>query len=522
MITPQPLVPRPHPRRTRSRSHPTPSYPQLSHPSRRVRALPSRLASGITALVLALLSAFAVPGVSAVAAAPVRTDAEDRLDSLLNALETPHARAVVVSSVGIEAQAAGDPPEGDGTAPPAATRWGSVSKGVTGHLVVTLVEEGRIDLDTEVGTVLTELPDATGRLTVRQLLTHTSGLPHDLAVTDRDRPSARAVDVLGELPAPDAAASGFTYASTNYIVLQALVERVTGEEFPATVAATGAVSAGTGPDGQAAGHGCARPARIGSAPFAGLPMAAPATCDGAGLGYGYLTGDLSDLARWAQWNLSPEGAAFHARSREAAAPTGPDSAYGFGWNYDSVDLDGTAVERIHHSGAIPGTFTRVELLPALDRAVVIVVDEYGEPGSADLARTASSAATAVFGSEPPAPARSATYPLALGAVGIAVIGTVSWLGVVLLRPARVPTRTVGRSSERSAVRTAATRFGISAVLCAAAAAAMAVVLPATTGLGPAGLARWAPDLAAGGGLVVVALAAATVVAGLRLARAARV
>lgn len=72
------------------------------------------------------------------------------------------------------------------------------------------------------------------------------------------------------------------------------------------------------------------------------------------------------------------------------------------------------------------------------------------------------------------------------------------------------------------MRTAATRFGISAVLCAAAAAAMAVVLPATTGLGPAGLARWAPDLAAGGGLVVVALAAATVVAGLRLARAARV
>ncbi len=63
-------------------------------------------------------------------------------------------------------------------------RIGSTTKTSTGTAVMRLVEQGRLDLDAEVRTYLPDfaasVPAVAARVTLRQLLNHTSGWPGDL------------------------------------------------------------------------------------------------------------------------------------------------------------------------------------------------------------------------------------------------------------------------------------------------------------------------------------------------------
>jgi CubicO group peptidase (beta-lactamase class C family) len=53
----------------------------------------------------------------------------------------------------------------------------SITKAFTGVAAMELVESGKLDLNAPVSTYLTGLPPAWPRITIRQLMTHTSGLP---------------------------------------------------------------------------------------------------------------------------------------------------------------------------------------------------------------------------------------------------------------------------------------------------------------------------------------------------------
>jgi CubicO group peptidase (beta-lactamase class C family) len=53
----------------------------------------------------------------------------------------------------------------------------SITKAFTGVAVMELAESGKLDLNAPVSTYLTGLPPAWQRITIRQLMTHTSGLP---------------------------------------------------------------------------------------------------------------------------------------------------------------------------------------------------------------------------------------------------------------------------------------------------------------------------------------------------------
>ena len=55
-------------------------------------------------------------------------------------------------------------------------RLGSISKSITSIAVLKLVEEGKLDLDVPISTYATELPNLMGMPTLRQLLSHRSGL----------------------------------------------------------------------------------------------------------------------------------------------------------------------------------------------------------------------------------------------------------------------------------------------------------------------------------------------------------
>lgn len=119
-------------------------------------------------------------------------------------------------------------------------RIGSNTKTFVATVVLQLVAEGEVQLDASVETYLPGLLRGKGidgrRITVRQLLQHTSGLPEyvDLWFKDFARNQNRFVEPHELLetaltrPAQFAPGKKWAYSNTNYIVAGLLVQRVTG------------------------------------------------------------------------------------------------------------------------------------------------------------------------------------------------------------------------------------------------------------------------------------------------------
>jgi CubicO group peptidase (beta-lactamase class C family) len=116
----------------------------------------------------------------------------------------------------------------------------SITKSVTAWGVMRLRERGLIDLDTPVSQYLKSwqfpLSDYPAeKITVRQLLSHTSGMPlGDFTNTyspGEDIPSNRDV-MTGEAVLMRKPGTEFSYSNTGYNILELLIEDVTGQCFP--------------------------------------------------------------------------------------------------------------------------------------------------------------------------------------------------------------------------------------------------------------------------------------------------
>ena len=122
----------------------------------------------------------------------------------------------------------------------------SLSKPVTALGVLKLVEEGKIDLDTNVNQYLKrwKVPDnqftAKQKVTVRELLNHTSGIgTHNGEIYESSTPVPTLLQLLeGEKPARTppvrveaVPGTKFAYSNGGYLVLSLLIEDVTGETF---------------------------------------------------------------------------------------------------------------------------------------------------------------------------------------------------------------------------------------------------------------------------------------------------
>lgn len=100
----------------------------------------------------------------------------------------------------------------------------------TAPSVMLLAEDGRIALDAP---LVRYLPECAGQgrdpITVRHLLTHTSGLPAGLPGTPAWHGLPRALELACSRTPTDAPGSAFRYSDVNYILLGELVRRVSGQ-----------------------------------------------------------------------------------------------------------------------------------------------------------------------------------------------------------------------------------------------------------------------------------------------------
>lgn len=120
---------------------------------------------------------------------------------------------------------------------------GSADKSFTAILVGKLIEQGRLGLDARLVDVLPDYPnpDAAQKITVRRLLTHSAGLGDlfDRPLYDRRKDIARVAELLPVFAAaplrydPGARSA---YSNEGFVVLGAIVEKLTGEPWWDTLA----------------------------------------------------------------------------------------------------------------------------------------------------------------------------------------------------------------------------------------------------------------------------------------------
>jgi CubicO group peptidase (beta-lactamase class C family) len=115
----------------------------------------------------------------------------------------------------------------------------SITKSVTAWGVMRLAEKGLIDLDAPVSQYLKswQFPNSdypTEKITIRQLLSHTAGMPlgdfTNIYAPDEAMPSSRDVMTREAVPTREAGA-GFAYSNVGYNILEILIEDITGQSF---------------------------------------------------------------------------------------------------------------------------------------------------------------------------------------------------------------------------------------------------------------------------------------------------
>jgi CubicO group peptidase (beta-lactamase class C family) len=284
-------------------------------------------------------------------------------------------------------------PDGTPVTPQTPFIIGSTSKSFTALAIMQLVAAGEIELDATIQTYLPWFtmadPEQAKLITVRHLLTHSSGLSEldgdkDLANPDVSEEALEThIRELADYNLSRPVGESFEYANTGYGILGLIVQTVSGQSFEDYIEAhifsplemsnsyTSKVEAEA--NGLSAGHTYifGTPRVNADAPYARRHMAA-----------GFLISSAEDLGHYliAQLNggrygdtqlLSPE---YVALMHQPAIETGTEgTSYAFGW-YE-VLVEGEL--SIRHSGNTSNFHSNIALSPARGWGVAIVMNASG-------------------------------------------------------------------------------------------------------------------------------------------------
>jgi CubicO group peptidase (beta-lactamase class C family) len=120
---------------------------------------------------------------------------------------------------------------------------GSISKWISSVAVLRLVDQGKLALDVPIKTYLKELPEHTGAITLRQLLSNSAGIPNgamqeykrDPSMADLPLSHLEATKRYATAPLLFQPGTAWNYSPTTWIVVAAIVEQVTGKPFSSAI-----------------------------------------------------------------------------------------------------------------------------------------------------------------------------------------------------------------------------------------------------------------------------------------------
>ena len=326
---------------------------------------------------------------------PVASDPEGLADQLLSAYDGDDSPGVVVSvfrdgetlfsrAYGMANLTYGIPFEVE-----TRSNIGSTSKQFTAFAVMLLAERGELSLDDDVREHIPELPDFDEMVTVRHLLTHTSGYREFLnlmILTGRRLDHGDFIDrkeiieiVQRQPELQNSPGSEWNYNNTGYGLLAVIVERISGQTFPEFMEENvfgplGMTRTLVRPspehivEGKAEGY---TPAPGGYLVIGDL---------GGALGAGGIYSTVGDLQKWVENFASAEVGSseiFDQMMTPFVLTNGDSTGYGFGL---FIDEQG-GLTRIQHAGADVAHRSQLAYYPQINAGITTQSNHAGFDGS---------------------------------------------------------------------------------------------------------------------------------------------
>jgi CubicO group peptidase (beta-lactamase class C family) len=258
---------------------------------------------------------------------------------------------------------------------------GSISKQFVSAAVMLLVEEDRLELDDPIHQYLPYLPSEWLGVTVRHLLTHTSGIPDYEEIATYDIYGFRltpeeVIRLAHSRPMDFAPGEGGYYSNTGYFLLSMIVERIEGR-----------------PLGRVLRTRIFEPLGMGQTRMADPEAIIPHRASGywvnkvgelinrrptetsSTLGAGGILSSAHDLMKWDEALYGDQ--LLSAESKEtmwtpAILPDGEDTGYAFGWNvrpYRGLTTRG-------HGGQVAGFVAGFFRFPEQEVAFIMFMNRY--------------------------------------------------------------------------------------------------------------------------------------------------
>ena len=278
--------------------------------------------------------------------------------------------------------------------PDAEYRIGSITKQFTAFAILRLARDGKLSLDDPISRFITDAPPAWRPITIRHLLTHTSGIPNFTALPGPmsavNQTPEDIIRAVRDLPLDAPPGTKFLYDNTGYVLLGRIVHAASGQSLgdylsarvfaPLGMTHTGFVSDRLVPQ-RAYGY-----AREG-----GAWVATGWNSNVRESGAGALYSTAADLLKWDRALGDPKRLGL-----DDLSPMFTDYGHGYGLGYVIGAQAGHPVQ--WHNGHVDGFSALLARYPKDRLTIIVLSNDDGVP----VERMCPDIAAAWFGSEKPA------------------------------------------------------------------------------------------------------------------------
>lgn len=265
--------------------------------------------------------------------------------------------------------------------PEAVYQIGSVSKQLIATGIMLLMQEGKISLDDKISQFLESTPDTWKEITVRHLLTHTSGIVREAPGFDplKIKPDADVIKTAYPLPLRFTPGEKWEYCNVGYFALAEIIRKISGKPWgdylhervfmPLEMNATRTTTVTEIIPQRANGYVWRNGKFSNAETFIALRPS------------GAFLSTVLDLAKWdaalyTDKILKPE------TLRQVWSPvklnSGATHPYGFGWELSSV----AGHKLVHHGGSLPGF--RAQISRFMDDKLSVIVLTNGDNADPNL------------------------------------------------------------------------------------------------------------------------------------------
>lgn len=272
---------------------------------------------------------------------------------------------------------------------------GSLTKQFTASAIMLLVEDGKISLDEKASHYLGPVPTSWADITIRQLLTHTSGLareaPDSFTYYQLDTFGSKSEDeklaILASFPLASKPGQGFLYSNLGYNALGFVIAKVSGKSYfdflqqrvftPLGMQSVRQIKAGNSTDN----------AVIGYTPNGSLLYSFTLTdgaLNGVSLASTGIEMNVLDMAKWEAALNSQQILKKSSLDQMWSAQVASDvaqRAYGFGWFVQTVN----GHVMLSHNGTVGSFTTDYVRYPEVHFSVIVFTNKADNQNSLDIA-----------------------------------------------------------------------------------------------------------------------------------------